>query len=148
MSYIKNIHVPAETVKCRLYEDLWCIFNKFSSYHMELLLGSHIAKSLQKDSFTSMLLWILMTMTMIRMAAMMVVIIIIYSIIWCIFSHPKIIFLKEQFHFIFIKLIMEWHIGQNVWTFTYREVDFGIDHFSVFDSMTDLSVKIMTKAHM
>jgi hypothetical protein len=113
MCYIKNVHVPVETVNCRLYEELWCMFNKFNSYHMEVLLGSHIAKYLQKDTFTSMLLWILMTMTMIRIAAMMMVII-IYSIVWYIFAHPKIIFLK-QFHFVFLKLLMEWHIGQRGW---------------------------------
>jgi hypothetical protein len=147
MCHIKNIHVPVGTVKCRLYEELWCIFSKFNSYHMKVLLGSHIAKSLQKDIFTSVLLWILVTMTMIRLAAMMMVII-IYGIIWYILSHPKIIFLKEQFHFVFIKLLMEWHICQNIWIFTYREADFVIDHISAFESMTDLLVKIMAKAHM
>jgi hypothetical protein len=52
---VLNVHAPTEDktddVKDSFYEELECVFDKFPTYHMEILLGDFNAKVGREDNF-------------------------------------------------------------------------------------------------
>jgi hypothetical protein len=57
---VLNVHVPTENetdyMKGSFCHELDCVFNKFSKYHMEILLGVFIAKVDKEDMFKATIL--------------------------------------------------------------------------------------------